>query len=261
MAEQLQHVVLDQVAQRSRLVVVVGATADADVLGRGDLHLIDVVAIPQRLEHAVGEAKRQHVLDGLLAEVVVDAKDLRLVEHAQDPRVELVRLLQRGTERLLDDHPHVGLGPPRQPAAAQLTDDHREEARRRGQVERAVQPLPGLLVEAVQHRAQLRIDTGIVEHARHVLDVLEQSRQHVVVGRAPGERANGLLALGAILLVGFLPARDPHQVKALGQGALVREVVQRWQQFALGQVARRAEDHEHGRRNRQPLQAGDEGIL
>ncbi len=82
-AEQLQHVVLDQIAQRAGAVVVVGARADAEVLGGGDLHAVDVVAVPQRLEHAVGEAERQHVLDRLLAQVVVDAVDLRLVEDPQ----------------------------------------------------------------------------------------------------------------------------------------------------------------------------------
>ena len=81
-AEQLQHVVLDQVAQRAGLVVVAGAGADADVLGGGDLHVVDVVAVPQRLEHAVGEAERHHVLHRLLAQVVVDAEDLGLLEHA-----------------------------------------------------------------------------------------------------------------------------------------------------------------------------------
>ena len=51
-AQQLQHVVLDEVAQRARAVVVAGARADADVLGRGDLDVVDVVAVPERLEHA-----------------------------------------------------------------------------------------------------------------------------------------------------------------------------------------------------------------
>jgi hypothetical protein len=46
-------------------------------------------SVPQRLEHAVGEAERQHVLDGLLAQVVVDAEDLRLVEHREHRLVEL----------------------------------------------------------------------------------------------------------------------------------------------------------------------------
>jgi len=90
--QQLQHVILDQVAQRARVVVVAGAAADADVLGGRDLHVGDVVAIPQRLEHAVREAKREHVLDRLLAQVVVDAKNLALREHRQDLAVELAGL-------------------------------------------------------------------------------------------------------------------------------------------------------------------------
>ena len=61
-------------------VVVAGARADAEVLGRGDLDVVDVVAVPHRLEHAVGEPERQQVLDRLLAQVVVDAEDLALVE-------------------------------------------------------------------------------------------------------------------------------------------------------------------------------------
>jgi len=44
-AEQLEHVVLDQIAQCPGVVVVAGPAADADVLGGGDLHVIDVVAV------------------------------------------------------------------------------------------------------------------------------------------------------------------------------------------------------------------------
>ena len=66
-------------------VVVAGAAADADVLGGGDLDVVDVVAVPQRLEHAVREAEREHVLDRLLAQVVVDAEHLALVEHCEHP--------------------------------------------------------------------------------------------------------------------------------------------------------------------------------
>ena len=109
MAEQLQHVVLDQVAQRARGVVVGGAATDADVLGGRDLDAVDVVAVPQRLEHPVGETERHHVLHGLLAEVVVDAEDLRLVEDRQHAPVQLLRLRKRASERLLDDDAHVGI--------------------------------------------------------------------------------------------------------------------------------------------------------
>ncbi len=72
--------VLDEVAERTRTLVVAGAPLDPDVLGGGDLDVIDVVAVPDRLEQGVGEPQRHQVLDGLLAEVVIDPEDLRLVE-------------------------------------------------------------------------------------------------------------------------------------------------------------------------------------
>ena len=84
--------VLDQVAQRAGVVVVPGAAADPDVLGGGDLDVVDVVAVPDRLEQRVGEPQRHQVLDGLLAQVVVDPEHLRLVEDLQhlgvQPRAE-----------------------------------------------------------------------------------------------------------------------------------------------------------------------------
>ncbi|MGX1327379.1 hypothetical protein AB7M56_001878 [Bradyrhizobium elkanii] len=45
--------------------------------------MVDVVAIPDRLEHAVGEAQHQDVLDGFLAEIVIDPVDLVLVHQLQ----------------------------------------------------------------------------------------------------------------------------------------------------------------------------------
>ena len=74
--------VLDHVAQRADLVVELRAALDADLLGDGDLHVLDATAAPQRLEQLIAETQRQQVLHGLLAEVVIDAKDARLGERA-----------------------------------------------------------------------------------------------------------------------------------------------------------------------------------
>jgi hypothetical protein len=62
-----------------------------------------VVAVPERLEDAVGEAQRQDVLDRLLAQVVVDPVDLLLLEHAGDQRVQAAGGVEVVAERLLDD--------------------------------------------------------------------------------------------------------------------------------------------------------------
>ena len=73
--------VLDDVARHAGLLVELAAPLDADLLGDGDLHVVDVLAVPERLEDAVGEAEDEEVLDRLLAEVVIDAEDLALVER------------------------------------------------------------------------------------------------------------------------------------------------------------------------------------
>ena len=143
-AEQLEHVVLDQVAQRAGRVVVVGAGADAEVLGGGDLDAVDEVPVPQRLEHAVGETEGHHVLDGLLAQVVVDPVDLALLEARQHLAVQLAGLLEGRAEGLLDDQPHFGVRVVGELGLAELLDDHGEEVGRRreveGPVERARRP-------------------------------------------------------------------------------------------------------------------------
>ena len=70
---------------RSAPVAVVEAAAvtDAELFVHGDLYVVDMVAIPDRLEHAVGKTQHQDVLHRLLAEVVIDPVDLVLVDELQ----------------------------------------------------------------------------------------------------------------------------------------------------------------------------------
>ena len=146
--QQLEQVVLDDVAGGADAVVVAGPAADADVLGHGDLHVVDVVGVPDRLEQRVGEAQRQDVLDGLLAEVVVDAEDRPRVEDLADDVVQLPGAGQVVAERLLDDHPAPGaLGSVGQAVLLELLDDVGEELRRDRQVEGVVAAGAAGLVE------------------------------------------------------------------------------------------------------------------
>ena len=82
--EHLEHVVLQQVADRAGLVVVGGATGDVDVLGDRQLHVLDRVSVPDALPQRVREPEHHQVLHRLLAQVVVDAEQLRLVEGLVD---------------------------------------------------------------------------------------------------------------------------------------------------------------------------------
>ena len=87
-AEQLEDVVLHHVAQGAGLLVVARARADPFLLGHGDLHVVDVLLVPERLEDRVAEPHDHQVLHRLLAEVMVDAEDLALVEDLGERGVE-----------------------------------------------------------------------------------------------------------------------------------------------------------------------------
>ena len=110
--QQLEHMVRHHVAQRAGLLVELAAPLDADRLGHGDLHVVDAVAIPDRLEQPVGEAERHDVLHRLLAEEMVDAENLVLVQRLQDAaRSARGAESEAVAERLLDHHaaPELGL--------------------------------------------------------------------------------------------------------------------------------------------------------
>jgi len=65
--QKLEHVVLDHVADDAGGLVITTASLDAHGLGDGDLHMIHIVPIPERLENSVGEAKDEKVLNRFLA--------------------------------------------------------------------------------------------------------------------------------------------------------------------------------------------------
>ena len=162
--------VLEDVARRAGLLVERAAVLDADRLGHGDLHVVDVAPVPERLEDAVAEPEDQQVADRLLAQVVVDAIDLRLAEDLADLAVEPLGRVEVVAERLLDDDP-----PPAavvvlvvEPDPAELGDDLGELRRLRGEVEQPVAAGPALLVELVEPRRQV-VEAGRVGEVEPVV--------------------------------------------------------------------------------------------
>src|SRR5438445_5616136 len=163
---QQQLSVRDDVADRACLLVEAAATLDAEAFRHRDLHALDVVAVPDRLEEGVREAEDEEVLDRLLPEVVVDAEDARLVEDLVQRLVEGLRRGEIPAERLLDDDARVA-GAARSPEPP----DHRlEQARRDGEI-----------VERALRRAELsaeRLERGrIAVVAAHVAKPLAESRK------------------------------------------------------------------------------------
>ena len=142
--------VLHHVAQRAGLLVERPAPFHTQRLRCRDLHVIDVIAIPDRLEDPVGEPEHQNVLHRLFAQVVIDAEDLVLVEHRVHLVIQVARRIEIVPKRLLDHHAHAPLLRLRHALRAQVLDNRRKVLRRRRQVEQPVRPDVLLLRNLVQ---------------------------------------------------------------------------------------------------------------
>jgi hypothetical protein len=86
--DELEQVVLHDVAERPDGVVEAAPVLHAEVFGHGDLHALHPVAIPQRLEDGVAEPEEQDVQGRLLAEKVVNPEDLPFVQEPVQVGVE-----------------------------------------------------------------------------------------------------------------------------------------------------------------------------
>ena len=95
----------DHVAVGARLLVELPSGLQPEALRHVDLDVVDEVAVPDGLEKAVRESEREDVEGRLLAQEVVDAEDLLLIEHLVQHAVESHRTVEVDAERLLHDHP------------------------------------------------------------------------------------------------------------------------------------------------------------
>ena len=81
--------------------VVTGAAFHAERFRGGDLDVIDVARVPERLENRVGETQDQNVLRGFLAEKVIDPVGLIFGEGTLHDAIQLPRRGEIGPERFL----------------------------------------------------------------------------------------------------------------------------------------------------------------
>ena len=99
---------LNHVAQGAGGFIEAAASLDAEGFCCGDLHMIDVVAVPERLEDAIAKTEDQEILHGVFAEIVVDAIDLLLFKDVMDNFVEFPCGGEVTAERLFNDDADPG---------------------------------------------------------------------------------------------------------------------------------------------------------
>ncbi|MEZ5184077.1 MAG: hypothetical protein R2702_19760 [Acidimicrobiales bacterium] len=233
--QHLEQVGHDHVAVGAGRLVEPGAGAEREGLGHVDLHVVDVVSVPDGLEQAVGEAEGEDVLGRLLAEEVVDAEHLLLAEHLVHRGVQDPRRAEVHAEGLLHDHPgaldEIGVG------------EHGDHLPGGGRGHAQVVE-PAAVAAEVGLGPPDRAGQGVGAVA---LGDVRDGGGELLPGRlvpgAPAELAAGVVGEGAEGVVVELLERggdDP----APGHQPSPVEVEQAGEQLAPGQVAGAAEEHD-----------------
>ena len=129
---------------------------------------------------------------------------------------------------------------------AEILDDVREVLRRRCQVEQPVALRAVLRIHLRQQLLQPFVTRVIIEVHLVIADPADKLIQLRIVRLHAAAGLDAFLHVGGKRLLQRTP-RHPDDREVLRQIARLLQVVQRRQQLALGQVARRAEDHHHAR--------------
>src|SRR6266851_5310255 len=99
--------VLHYIANGAGLVVKTSTALYAEVFRHSDFDALDVVAVPEGFDKSVSETEGQQVVYRLFAKIVVDAKDIGLIERPKQNLVQLLRRREIVTERFFDDDPRA----------------------------------------------------------------------------------------------------------------------------------------------------------
>ena len=214
----LQQMVLDDVTRRADTVVIAGTTRHADILGMRDLHVVDVIVVPDRLIHRVRETKRQNILHRLLTEIMIDTEHAGRVEHLGNHTVEFLGAGQIVAKRLFDDHTTpstlVGL---RQTAIRQLARYLRERARRHRHVERMVASRATIAVELGDGVRQSFERLRIVERALHETNAVGELFPCRLLEWSTAVRLHVLLHEILEVILGPITTGKPRQTEAWRQ--------------------------------------------
>ena len=127
--------ILDHVPQAAALLVVAAARADADLLGHGDSHAVDEIAVPERLEDRVGETLHEEVLHRLLSRGSGRSENLVFGEDGAEGGVQFAggpRSLPKGFSMITFECCGVPGMPGGETARPEIQDNRRKDRGRGG---------------------------------------------------------------------------------------------------------------------------------
>ncbi len=233
--------VLEHVAQGPRVVVIRGPRAHALRLRHGDLHVVDVLVIPHRLKNRVGKAQNHQVLHRLLAQVVVDAKDLPLIEVLPQLLVELLRALQVRAERFFNDQARpaalpAAFPPPAQPRLIKLRGHLGELFGWRGEIKQEVLRHLPVFAQLLQPLAKRQKVLLVVVAAALIKQPRGEFIPGLLVPLAVGKFFSSLHELLAELLITQFAAGKANHTGLLVQQPILEKGKDRRYQLALRQI-------------------------
>ncbi len=222
----LQQVILDHIVERAGLLIIRSTSLDADRFRTGDLYVIDVSSIPERLEDPVAEAKRQNVLDGFLAEVVIDAIDLGFVERFVQVIAQFACAGEVVSERLLHDEPSPAATLSQSRSAESLCRA-RVLAGLRGEIEHHVAAGMTFRLDLLESGGEILVKCRVADVSGNVVKSGGKRLPHIrIEGGVFGELFDGLFHLFAEGLVAHGCAGDSDYRKAGGEPSIVSQAVE-----------------------------------
>ncbi len=138
--------VLDHIPEGAGLVIEAGPTLNSQAFSHGNLDALHQIAVPEGLEDGVGEPKDQEILNGFLAQVMVDAVDLGFAEIPVDLLIEDDGGVQVSAERLFHHQP----GPTRGLVETRFTQAGNHRQIRQGRQGQVKHPIAGQMVLCLQ---------------------------------------------------------------------------------------------------------------
>src|SRR5579859_639624 len=132
---------LNHVAKQSGFFKIGSSVFNSQFLSHGNLHVVDVAAVPNGLKNPVGKAEDQKILNRFLAQIMVDPVNILLAKCARDHTVKLPGAGQVASKRFFENDSCpvlfrvLGL---RKAGAAKMLHDNRKKTGRRSQIKKPI---------------------------------------------------------------------------------------------------------------------------
>ena len=207
--------------------------------------MVEIARVPERLENRVREAQDENILRSFFPEKMIDAVGLLFGKRTTHDAIEFARGGEIGAERFLDDDARpTAFACFVQAGAPEMFHDWFELIGRDREIEKSIAARAAFGVDLVQALSQTFVARLIAEVALMVVNRLRKSIPDFVANRLARKFSRRFLEFFSKVTVGFFAPGETDDGDGGWQIAVGREIIKSGNEFAMGQIAGRAEDHD-----------------